>query len=249
MWRLQDVHEPERLFQVESLKLEIREFPPLKAKPAHTARLPLQFTRFFGRKEEIANIAERLQAPEMRLLALTGRGGSGKTRLAIEVVSKFGETFQGGIWFVPLAGIADPSLIAGEFLGALGIPRSGHIDPLGQADTALAKQPSLLILDNFEQIVEGGAEIVQTLLERIPALQYVVTSRRLLGLEGEHEFVVAPLPSLNGSDTPARLSMFESARLFVDRAQTSRPDFHISNSNAADVAELCDRLEGLPLAI
>lgn len=249
VWRLRDVEAPERLFQVETARQERQEFPPLNAEPAHSARLPLQFTRFFGRTEEIANIAQRLQSPETRLLTLTGPGGTGKTRLAIEAVSKFGETFPGGIWFVPLADISDPGLIGSEIVGALGIPRTGQVEPLEQAAAALAKQPSLLILDNFEQLVEGGAEIVQMLLERLPALQCLVTSRQRLGVSGEQEFAVSLLPTPNGADTPERLSLFESVRLFVDRAQVSAQDFQLTNHNGPAVAELCDRLEGLPLAI
>jgi DNA-binding SARP family transcriptional activator len=249
VWRLRDVEEPERLFQIVHPKSAPHDFPPLNATPAHAARLPLQFTRFFGRTAEIARISELLQASDTRLLTLTGTGGTGKTRLAIEAVGKFAETFPGGIWFVPLADLSDPALIADAVLDAVGEPRVASLEPLEQAVAALAKQPSLLILDNFEHLVVGGAEIVRALRERLPSLRCVVTSRQVLGLPGEQEFAVSPLSTPNGADTPERLNMFESVRLFVDRAQASRPDFRITNGNAAEVAELCDRLEGLPLAI
>src|SRR5207247_946147 len=124
-WRLRDLEEPERLFQVEWPKREPREFPPLNAIPAHTAHLPLQFTRFFGREEEIARLVDMLSIHSLtssphRLITLTGPGGTGKTRLAIEAAEKVAVTFQGGIWFVPLADLSDPGLIAGEIVDALG---------------------------------------------------------------------------------------------------------------------------------
>jgi predicted ATPase/class 3 adenylate cyclase len=267
VWRLRDVEEPERLFQVESSQREPGAFPPLNAAPAHSAHLPLQFTRFFGRTAEIARIIELLQSPETRLLILTGAGGTGKSRLAIQTAERLAESFQGEIWFIPLADLSDPGLIAGEIVDALGIPRSGQVEPLEQAVSALAKQPSLLILDNFEHLIgvesrdvipakagtrvesKDGAQVVQALLERVPSLTMLVTSRQRLNLPGEREFAVPPLPTPNGPNSPERLSMFESVQLFVDRAQASKPDFRVTNSNAAAIAELCDRLEGMPLAI
>ncbi len=131
----------------------------------------------------------------------------------------------------------------------MGLPGAATIEPMSQAVSVLDKQASLLILDNFEQLVKGGAEILHQLLDRVPTLRALVTSRQLLGLEGEREQAVPSLPTPNGVDTPERLSLFESVQLFVDRAQSSRPDFRVTNKNAAAVAEICDRLEGLPLAI
>ncbi len=249
VWRLRDVEEPERLFMAVYPQMAREEFAPLNASPAHRAHLPLQFTRFFGREQEIARIGELLAIPETRLLTLTGSGGTGKTRLAVEAVGRFSETFTGAIWFVSLADLSDPNLIPQTLLQAMNLPLIGSQEPLEQAVMALTKQPALLLLDNFEQLVAGGAEIVQTLLSRAPTLQCVVTSRQTLSLPGEVEFAVTPLLTPNGSDTPERLSAFESVRLFVDRAQAAKPDLRITNSNAPAVAELCDRLEGIPLAI
>lgn len=250
VWRLRDVEEPERLFQAVYPEMASAEFPPLHASPARRAHLPLQFTRFFGREAEITRIGERLASPETRLLTLTGPGGTGKTRLCIEAAGRFSETFTGAIWFVPLADLSDPGLIPQTILRALSLPLTGSQEPLEQLVTALTNQPTLLLLDNFEQVVAGGgAEVVQTLLSRVSTLQCLVTSRQTLNLPGEVEFAVAPLPIPNGSDTPERLSVFESVRLFVDRAQGAKPDFRITSSNAPAVAELCDRLEGIPLAI
>ena len=248
-WRLRDIQEPERLFQVTYPDMALTEFPPLSASPAHSSHLPLQFTRFFGREPEIAQLVELLASPQTRLLTLTGPGGTGKTRLSLEAAGRFAESFAGTIWFVPLADLSDPSLIPTAILQALSLPLSGSKEPLEQAIAALQKQPTLLLLDNFEQLVEGGAELVQVFLSQVPSLQCAVTSRQLLGLPGEVEFAVSPLATPNGSDTPERLGLFESVRLFVDRAQAAKPDFRITNSNAPALAELCDRLEGIPLAI
>lgn len=246
LWRLRDIQEPERLFQVSYPDMPLAEFPPLNASPAHSAHLPLQFTRFFGRETEIAQLITLLLEPQTRLLTLTGTGGTGKTRLAIEAAG----ALAGAVWFVPLADLSTPSLIPTSILQALSIPLSGSTDPLEQAIAALQKQPTLLLLDNFEQLIEaGGAELVQSLLSRVDSLRCLVTSRQLLGLPGEVEFAVGPLATPNGSDTPERLGMFESVRLFVDRAQAAKPDFRVTNGNAPAVAELCDRLEGIPLAI
>lgn len=249
VWRLRDVEEPERLFQAVYPKMALQEFPPLNASPAHRAHLPLQFTRFFGREAEIARIVEILTSPQTRLLTLTGPGGTGKTRLCLEAAGRFSETFAGAIWFVPLADLSDPGLIPQTILQALNLPLTGSQEPLEQLVAALTNHSTVLLLDNFEQLIAGGAERVQSLLSRVPTLQCLVTSRQTLGLPGEEEFAVAPLPTPNGSDTPERLSVFESVRLFVDRAQNAKPDFRITNSNAPAVAELCDRLEGMPLAI
>lgn len=250
VWRLRDVEEPERLFQAVYPQMATPEFPLLHASPVRRAHLPLQFTRFFGREAEIVQIAERLAESQTRLLTLTGPGGTGKTRLCIEAAGRFSETFDGAIWFVPLADLSDPGLIPETILHAMSLPPTGSQEPQEQLVAALTRSSALLLLDNFEQLVAGGgAEIVQTLLSRVPMLQCLVTSRQTLSLPGEVEFALAPLPTPNGSDTPEHLSLFESVRLFVDRGQAVKTDFRITNGNAPAVAELCDRLEGIPLAI
>jgi predicted ATPase/Flp pilus assembly protein TadD len=184
---------------------------------------------------------------------------------------------------VPLADLSDARLIAGAIADAMRLPRSPNVEPLEQIVESLSAGPSLLVLDNFEQLIgvesrkskvesEDGAEVVRTLLERVPSLMLLVTSRRLLGLSGEREFPVLPLPTptspnpllrkegatmpsppyeggAQGGWTPEHLTMYDSVRLFIDRAQASRPDFQVTNRNAPAVAELCDRLEGIPLAL
>jgi predicted ATPase/Tfp pilus assembly protein PilF len=278
VYRLRDVAMPERLFQVEYPDMPRRQFPPLHAEAGYAANLPLQLTRFFGREEELACLGEMLTPAPMvdvqwlmvndrrevpsstinhqsstigpaRLVTLMGSGGSGKTRLALEVAARLVERFHGAVWFVPLADRVDARSIADAVLDTLRLPRSPHVEPLEQLVEALTRQPSLLLLDNFEQLVGEGAAIVRTMLERVATLQCLVTSRQALGLAGEREFVVAPLPTPGGAHIPEQLTLCESVQLFVDRAQAVRPDFQVTNANANAVAELCNRLEGIPLAL
>src|SRR5206468_1340921 len=129
-----------------------------------------------------------------RLITLTGPGGSGKTRLAIEAAGQLRTPFHDAVWFVPLQDLADARLIPDKLLDALGLPRSPDVEPLDQVAAFLSRQPSLLLMDNFEHLVTDGAPLVQTLLEQVPALTCLVTSRQRLNLAGEKEFPVAPLP-------------------------------------------------------
>ncbi|HZT43671.1 MAG TPA: AAA family ATPase [Chthonomonadaceae bacterium] len=224
------------------------EAPPAPSERARPSRLPLQLTRFFGREEEMARLEEILRGRQARLVTLTGPGGSGKTRLAIEVARTLGDAFAGAVWFVPLADVSDPRLIAGAILNAMGMPQS-TTEPLDQIVAALDRKPALLILDNFEQVVEEGASVVWTLLERAPSLVCLVTSRQRLDLGGERDFPVLPLPVPSAAEAPEPLNAFPSVRLLVDRAQSVRPDFQVTAQNAATVAALCEQLEGIPLAI
>ncbi len=237
--------------------------------PSPTGSLPLPFTRFFGREGEMAQLREVLLSDDIRLVTLTGAGGSGKTRLAVEVARRLQEEFKGSVWFVPLADLADPRLIVGAMLDALRLPRSPLVEPLEQIVTALSQQPALLVLDNLEHLlrVEGSgfrveteqpstlnpepSTLVRTLLERVPTLTLLVTSRQRLDLGGEQEFSVLPLPlpERANAQTPEHLMTFASVQLFVDRAQAVRPDFQVTKRNASAVAALCQCLEGIPLAL
>jgi predicted ATPase/DNA-binding SARP family transcriptional activator len=241
-----------------------------KAASPWSSTIPLQLTRFFGREREIAQLGQLL-SPGRRLVTLTGPGGSGKTRLAIELGRTLLEVRQGAVWWVPLMDVAAPHLIAEAIREAMQLPSAPLTPAFEQVMAALTErsEPTLLVLDNFEHLVEGGAELVQELLEHVPALQCLVTSRQLLNLAAEQEFPVEPLPVPapsrdregavypaharplphgRGSDLSA-LTQCASVQLFIDRAQAVRPAFQITEANAAAVAELCRRLEGIPLAI
>lgn len=231
-----------------------------RAAPApRFVRLPLQFTRFFGRELECAHVAELLDAPDTRLVTLTGPGGVGKTRLALETARQItdhpGSRFAGPVCFVPLADLSDARLIPAALAQTLALARADDAEPLDQVVAALAAlPPALLLLDNFEHLVERGAPLVRALLTRLPALTCLLTSRRRLALPGERECPVPPLPvpspSLpDGHETPDRVAQAAGVQLFVDRAQAARPDFQLTRGNAAAVAALCRDLEGIPLAL
>src|SRR5262249_51036979 len=157
--------------------------------------------RFFGREAEMMQLQQRLLTAGTRLLTVSGLGGTGKTRLAIEVASRLLEPLSGAVWFVPLADVSDAGRIVPAVQEALQLPRLSEVAPLEQVMEALSKQPCLLILDNFEQVVEEGAAVVQTLLARVPPLTCLLTSRQRLNLAGERELTLLPLPIPDVLDT------------------------------------------------
>ena len=245
----------ERAIRGESERFEERPARVSIAKPAPTApvtpQVPLQFTRFFGREIEIERLRDLLLpgVSTGRLVTLTGPGGTGKSRLAIEIAGRLQEALANAVWFVPLADLAEARLIGGAILEALRLEASPETDPLEQIIAFLQGQPSLLILDNFEQLVDRGAAVVKTLLSRAPQLTCLVTSRQRLEIEGEREFALSPLPAPTEAATPEQLLLWPSVALFLDRAQAHRQDFQLTPRNATTVAALCQRLEGIPLAI
>jgi predicted ATPase/Tfp pilus assembly protein PilF len=248
-YRLRDVAGAERLYQVTYPDMPAPSFPPLRAPAACPTNLPAQLNRFFGREAEMRQLQQRLLTAGTRLLTLSGPGGTGKTRLAIEVASRLLEPFSGAVWFVPLADVSDVAGLVPAVQEALQLPRLSEAAPLEQVLEALSKQPCLLVLDNFEQLVEEGAAVVQTLLAEAPTLMCLLTSRRRLNLAGERELTLLPLPVPDVPDMPEPLLEMASVQLFVDRAQAARADFQLTRSNAQAVAELCRHLEGIPLAL
>jgi predicted ATPase/transcriptional regulator with XRE-family HTH domain len=211
--------------------------------------LPLHLTRFVGREQELAAIAARMRAPELRLLTLTGPGGIGKTRLALEAVKERLDGYADGAIFVALAPITEPTLVVAAIAQAVGVLDAGGNLRDSLRDFLRDKQ-LLLVLDNFEHLLTA-APLVPVLLAEAPGLNVLVTSREVLRISGEHTLVIPPLCLPPRATLPPldQLTQNEAVRLFVERAQAVKPDFQVTNANAPAVAEICHQLEGLPLAI
>ncbi len=233
--------------------------PPVIASPDPAAappRLPMTFTRFFGRERERADLAALLAGESVRLVTLTGPGGTGKTRLALEAARQAAARLDGRVHFVALADLTDPRLIPEAVADALGLPRTTTGEPLDRVAAALCAAPALLVLDNLEQMGEGAAAPLLALLTRVPSLTVLATSRARLFVAGEHEYPLSPLPTPQAQEgqgrpplSPESLLLFPGIQLFADRARAARPDFQVTARNAGAVADVCRGLEGIPLAL
>ncbi len=259
--RLKDLR-PERICQL-VIAGERSEFPPIRSLDRRPNNLPTQLTSFVGRDKELRAAGDLLRTT--RLLTLTGPGGTGKTRLSLQLAADVGEEFTDGIWFVALEPVRDPGLIANTILTTLGLVEAGGRSARDILIDWLASRRLLLVLDNFEQVIDG-APVVAELLRGAPRLSIVVTSRAPLRVSGEQEYPVLGLPAprdvlalsdLEKMNLPAgdrRLEVddvtaFEAVRLFIARAVGVRPDFRVTNDNAPAVAGIAARLHGMPLAI
>src|SRR5271168_1022361 len=226
---------------------------PVRQVDTRPANLPVSRTGFVGQEKEVAGAKELLLRQEVRLVTVTGPGGIGKTRLAVEVASGLTEQFPGGIHFVPLSPLSDPSLIASAIVQTLGIWETGGQSPLEILKKYLQDSfsaPMLFLLDNFEHLVRGAATVAE-LLTMNPDLKVLVTSRAALHVYGEQEFPVPPLALPDSRSMPSveTLSNCPAVALFVQRAVAAKADFELNRENAPAVAEICARLDGLPLAI
>jgi predicted ATPase/class 3 adenylate cyclase len=245
--RLRDLLEPERIFQLVHPDLPA-DFPPLKSLDIRPHNLPLQPTPFLGREREVAAVGELVHRPEVRLLTLTGPGGTGKTRLALQAAADQLDAFANGVFVVPLAPLDDPGLVLPAIAAALGIREEGGQSLAVRLKETLAPMELLLVLDNVEHVVDA-APVVGELLSAAPGLTVLATSRVPLRLRAEREYPVPPLALPPRSAPPEQLVQSDAVRLFVERAQAIKPDFTVDTANAPAVAGICHRLDGLPLAI
>jgi predicted ATPase len=215
-------------------------------------RLPVPLTRFFGREEEIKRICRMLLPEQARLVTLIGTGGAGKTRLSLAVSARLMNDYQGAVAFVPLADLGEAKMIPAALATALNLPElavatsGASLLPIVEA---LSRRPFFLVLDNLEHVLAEASPLVRELLECVPALTILATSRQRLGIEGEQEITVTSLPLPDLTASPDELLQTASVQLFVDRARLARPDFEVNESNAGAVARVCARLDGIPLAI
>jgi predicted ATPase/class 3 adenylate cyclase len=247
--RLKDLFRPERVFQLSAAELP-SEFPPLRTLDAYRNNLPLQPTPLVGREKEVSEVCDLLRGDETRLLTLTGPGGIGKTRLALQAAADHLDDFSDGAFLVPLATLTEAELLLPTVAETLGVRESGE-QPLDESlKDYLSERRVLLVLDNFEQVL-GAAPTVTELLAGAPGLKVLATSRAPLGLYGEKEYAVPPLsvPDVRHLPDLKTLSQYEAVRLFIERAKSAKADFEVTDDSAPAVAEICVRLDGLPLAI
>jgi predicted ATPase/class 3 adenylate cyclase len=251
--RLRDLARGEQLFQLVTCDLPT-EFPALRSLESIPNNLPVQLTTFVGREREMTEVKRLLAST--RLLTLTGMGGSGKTRLSLQVAADLLEQFKDGVWLVEFGAVDDPALVNETVAAALAI-RQEVGRPLVQTMSDFLRSKQLLvILDNCEHVVAACAHLAETLLRTCPHLRILASSREPLGIAGETAW---PLPPLSlpdhwrelapGPSAMERLSSFEAVRLFIDRATIARPAFQLTDDNIHTVAQICWRLDGIPLAI
>jgi predicted ATPase len=249
--RLKDMVRSERVYQLIHPGLPA-DFPPLKSLNAFRNNLPVQLTSFIGRQAEVKAGKDLLMRENVRLVTLTGPGGTGKTRLALQAAADLIDRFEDGVFFVDLAPIrGEPESVLGAIARTVGLRETSDRPLLDKLKEELRDRMMLLLLDNFEQVTAAAPQVGE-LLRDCRQLKLLVTSREVLRVRGEHVFPLPPL-GLPRADLKQpsieQLTDCEAIRLFIERAQAVKPDFELTNETASAVAEICLRLDGLPLAI
>ena len=250
--RLKDLARPERIWLLSHPDLP-RVSEPLRSLDAYRHNLPSMPTPIIGRRADLRSVIEELDRD--RLVTLTGAGGVGKTRLAAQIGAEVIDRFPGGVWWLEMAPIADPTALAPALLAAMGVSEDGMRPPVTVAvDRLTVNGPAMVILDNCEHLLNAAADLADALRNAVPELVILATSREPLGLPGEVTWRVpslaVPPPAVSGAPIDIdTLSQFDSVRLFLDRARRARPQFVLGDMQAAAIAEICHRLDGIPLAI
>ena len=248
--RLKDLATPIRLYQVAAPGLET-DFPPVRSLETLPNNLPRQLSSFVGRVQEVADAESRLGTTS--ILTMTGPGGVGKTRLALEVGAHLSDSYADGVWFIELGTVNEAAMISDAIASAL-LPKQAKAADIEALVAALTKRQALLILDNCEHLLDPVAEVVDELLRHCPDLRIMATSREGLGIAGES---LMPVPSLSLPDPGEtrsregreRLSACDAVRLFLERGRAVQPDFALTDENADAIAQICLRLDGIPLAV
>jgi predicted ATPase/class 3 adenylate cyclase len=246
--RLKDLIRPERVYGLVVPGVPA-DFPPLKTLDARAQNLPIQSTSFVGREHEMAEVKGLLRSS--RLVTLTAMGGTGKTRLSLQVGADLIDEFADGVWFVELAPLSDARLVPQALATVLGIKEKSGESITETIVDGIDGREMLLILDNCEHLVRACAELCDSLLSSCSGIRILVSSRELLRIAGETAYRVASLPSPDPKAIPRAQSMsrYAAVRLFVDRAQAAKPGFEVTDGNAPAVASICQRLDGIPLAL
>jgi predicted ATPase/class 3 adenylate cyclase/DNA-binding XRE family transcriptional regulator len=247
VYRLKDLAQPEQILQAVVPDL-LAEFPPLRTLDARRHNLPAQATALIGRQRELALLVDQLMRPDVRLVTLTGPGGTGKTRLALQAAAEVSDRFAHGVWFIDLAPVTESNLVVAAIARTLGIRELGGQSLTATLREALREQELLLLLDNFEQVVAAAPELA-ALLAAAPRVKALVTSREALHLAGEQIVAVPPLALPEIALSAEQLAQCEAVHLFVERTRAVQVEFALSSANAPAVAAICRRLDGLPLAI
>lgn len=246
--RLRDLAQPEPVFQltIEGLPAE---FPRLRTPDVVPNNLPVMPTSFVGRNQELAEVEKLIRGA--RMVTLTGVGGAGKTRMALQVAAGMSEEYADGVWFVELAAVTEPEMVPAQAADVLGVQEQPGQPIRETLLTHLSDRSALLVVDNCEHVLSAAADLAGAVLKRSPDSRIIATSRELLGVGGEVAYGMRSmaLPRNAEDGSPAELAHYDAVQLFMERAAAANPEFQVTAANAAAVIEICRRLDGMPLAI
>ena len=244
--KLKDIPQPVRIFQLVAPELQ-SDFPALRALDVFPNNLPTQLTSFIGREKEMLEVTQMLK--QSRLLTLTGSGGTGKTRLSLQVASGILDQFKDGVWLIELAPISEPALVPSAAANVLRLRVEDSRPLMDVVVDWMRDKEALFILDNCEHLIDACAQFANTVLQNCRSARILASSREALGIAGELAYRVPSLPTPNESMEVSQLESFDSVKLFIQRATLTLPTFQLTDANASFVAQICSRLDGIPLAL